>query len=108
MIRRPSSGDGTRPLVHCLDSASLVSPRPRPRGQRLTLGSEMDPPAAAMQAAAVRTPTTAEAARAAAPVARMRSARAGARAESAPIVHSTSPTGPLLSRGPSYLPPSTA
>jgi hypothetical protein len=50
MIRGPQSGDGARSSVHYLDSADLVSPRSRPRAQRLTLDSVMDPLAAGMQA----------------------------------------------------------
>jgi Conjugative transposon protein TcpC len=50
MVRRPQSGDGTQSSVHYLDSAELVSPGARPRARRLTLGSEMDPLAAGMQA----------------------------------------------------------
>jgi len=54
MVRRPQSGDGTQSPVHYLNSADLVSPRSRPQARRLTqrptLGSEMDPVAAGMQA----------------------------------------------------------
>ena len=50
MVRGPKSGNGTRSPVYYLDSAELVPPRPRPRAQRLTLDSEMDPLAAGMQA----------------------------------------------------------
>ena len=50
MVRGPRSGNGTRSSAHYLDSADLVSPRPQPRAQWLTLDSEMDPLAAGMQA----------------------------------------------------------
>jgi len=46
MVRGPKSGDGTRSSVYYLDSAELVSTS----AQRLTLGGEMDPLAAGMQA----------------------------------------------------------
>ena len=50
MVRGPKSGNGTRSSVHYLDSAELGRSRPRARTQRLTLGSEMDPLAAGVQA----------------------------------------------------------
>jgi hypothetical protein len=50
MVRRPRSRDGTRSPAYYLDSAELVSPRSRPRPQRLTLDSEVDPLAMGMQA----------------------------------------------------------
>jgi hypothetical protein len=50
MIRGPKSGNGTQSSAYYLDSADLVSPRPRPRAQWLTPGSEMDPLVAGMQA----------------------------------------------------------
>src|SRR5438105_11332632 len=43
MVRGPTSGNGTRSSVYYLDSAGLVSPRPRAATQRLTLDSELDP-----------------------------------------------------------------
>ena len=50
MVRRPRSGNGTHSTAYYLDSADLVSPRSRPRPQRLTLDSEVDPLAMGMQA----------------------------------------------------------
>jgi hypothetical protein len=50
MVRGPTSGNGTRSSVYYLDSAGLVSPRPRPRAQRLILDSESDLPGADIQA----------------------------------------------------------
>jgi hypothetical protein len=49
-MRVPKSGNGTQSPAYFLDSADLVSPRPRPRAQRPTPGSEMDPLTAGMQA----------------------------------------------------------
>ena len=46
MVRRPNSGNGAQSPVYYLDSAELVSTS----AQRLTLGGEMDPLAAGMQA----------------------------------------------------------
>src|SRR5262245_39332414 len=46
MVRGPKSGNGTQSSVHYLDLADLA----RPRAQRLTLDSEMDPLAAGVQA----------------------------------------------------------
>ncbi len=50
MVRGPKSGNGTRSPGYYLDSAGLVSQHPRPRAQRLTLDSELDPLAAGIQA----------------------------------------------------------
>jgi len=52
MVRGPKSGDGTRSSVYYLDSAGLVSPRPRPRAldTEPVLGGELDPLVADMQA----------------------------------------------------------
>ncbi len=55
MVRGPKSGNGTRSPVYYLDSAGLdsprpLSPRPRPRAQRLILDSAPDLPDADIQA----------------------------------------------------------
>ena len=55
MVRGPKSGNGTRSSVYYLDSAGLdsprpLSPRPRPRAQRLILDSAPDLPDADIQA----------------------------------------------------------
>jgi len=49
-MRVPKSGNGTQSPAYFLDSADLVSPRPRPRAQRPAPGRKMDPLAAGMQA----------------------------------------------------------
>ena len=50
MVRGPKSGNATQSTVYYLDSADRGASRSRPRAQRLTLGGEMDPLAAGVQA----------------------------------------------------------
>ena len=50
MVRGPKSGNATQSTVYYLDSAERGASRSRPRAQRLTLGGEMDPLAAGVQA----------------------------------------------------------
>jgi len=50
MVRGPKSGNATQSTVYYLDSADGGASRSRPRAQRLTLGGEMDPLAAGVQA----------------------------------------------------------